>query len=239
MVTRHCLFNPARCKSAPNIWTRQLMYHPWQKWKSKQVFGLVENLRFKTLMFLMSGASTMQGAVLCLAQAAQFLFSGGQDSTIKVWQFDATSQAFQPLVSMHASSDKTSTCFHYSSRTLARQAQKAQSGMYSNKWHMIKRQLHRLQCILLASAEATVVICQHLFVFAHAGRLIVAALHNLLLTQHIMLHCMSDSSCSLVSRWDTDVGSRLTKVNWVSVLDVLTMGTTAVFMTTFAYICIE
>ena len=42
----------------------------------------------------------MQGAVLCLAQAAQYLFSGGQDSTIKVWQFDAASQAFQPWVSL-------------------------------------------------------------------------------------------------------------------------------------------
>ena len=41
----------------------------------------------------------VQGAVLCLEQAAQFLFSGGQDTTIKIWQFDATSQAFQPLVS--------------------------------------------------------------------------------------------------------------------------------------------
>ena len=41
----------------------------------------------------------LQGAVLCLAQAAQYLFSGGQDTTIKVWSFDATSQAFQPLVS--------------------------------------------------------------------------------------------------------------------------------------------
>lgn len=41
----------------------------------------------------------VQGAVLCLAQAAQLLFSGGQDTTIKVWSFDAASQAFQPLVS--------------------------------------------------------------------------------------------------------------------------------------------
>ena len=41
----------------------------------------------------------LQGAVLCLAQAAQLLFSGGQDTTIKVWGFDAASQAFQPLVS--------------------------------------------------------------------------------------------------------------------------------------------
>ena len=41
----------------------------------------------------------MQGAVLCLAQAAQFLFSGGQDTTIKVWRFDAATQDFQPLVS--------------------------------------------------------------------------------------------------------------------------------------------
>ena len=44
------------------------------------------------------GMLVMQGAVLCLAQAAQFLFSGGQDTTIKVWRFDADSQAFQPLV---------------------------------------------------------------------------------------------------------------------------------------------
>jgi hypothetical protein len=41
---------------------------------------------------------TVQGAVLCLAQAAQYLFSGGQDTTIKIWSFDAATQAFQPLV---------------------------------------------------------------------------------------------------------------------------------------------
>ncbi|KAL3132562.1 hypothetical protein ABBQ32_009100 [Trebouxia sp. C0010 RCD-2024] len=41
-----------------------------------------------------------RGAVLCLAQAAQLLFSGGQDTTIKVWSFDAASQAFQPLVEL-------------------------------------------------------------------------------------------------------------------------------------------
>ena len=40
----------------------------------------------------------MKGAVLCLAQAAQYLFSGGQDTTIKIWSFDAATQAFQPLV---------------------------------------------------------------------------------------------------------------------------------------------
>ncbi|DBA65769.1 TPA: hypothetical protein ACH3X2_002809 [Trebouxia sp. C0005] len=39
-----------------------------------------------------------RGAVLCLAQAAQYLFSGGQDTTIKIWSFDAATQAFQPLI---------------------------------------------------------------------------------------------------------------------------------------------
>lgn len=40
----------------------------------------------------------MQGPVLCLAQASLFLISGGQDATIKVWQFDVTVQKFAPLV---------------------------------------------------------------------------------------------------------------------------------------------
>ena len=43
----------------------------------------------------------VQGPILCLAQANVFLFSGGQDTTIKVWKFDTTAQAFQPLVCPH------------------------------------------------------------------------------------------------------------------------------------------
>ena len=60
--------------------------------------GLVSGFWLCSHVTLIVKFPPLQGAVLCLAQAAQFLFSGGQDTTIKVWQFDAASQAFQPLV---------------------------------------------------------------------------------------------------------------------------------------------
>jgi len=40
----------------------------------------------------------VQGQVLSLASAGEFLFSGGQDGTIAVWKFDAASQSFMSAV---------------------------------------------------------------------------------------------------------------------------------------------
>ena len=59
--------------------------------------------------------AAVQGPVLCLAQLDVFLFSGGQDTTIKVWKFDATAQAFQPMVcllALRSVSDNTSCHAH-------------------------------------------------------------------------------------------------------------------------------
>ena len=44
----------------------------------------------------------LQGQVLSLASAGEFLFSGGQDGTIAVWKFDAASQSFMSAVSSAA-----------------------------------------------------------------------------------------------------------------------------------------
>lgn len=40
----------------------------------------------------------VQGQVLCLAAAMDYLFSGGQDTTIRVWKFNAATSKFDPAV---------------------------------------------------------------------------------------------------------------------------------------------
>ena len=40
----------------------------------------------------------LQGQVLSLASAGEFLFSGGHDGTIAVWKFDPTTQTFVSAV---------------------------------------------------------------------------------------------------------------------------------------------
>lgn len=42
----------------------------------------------------------VQGQVLCLAAAMDYLFSGGQDTTIRVWKFNAATSTFDPAVKL-------------------------------------------------------------------------------------------------------------------------------------------
>ena len=46
-----------------------------------------------------TAVNLLQGQVLCLAATMDFLFSGGQDTSIRVWKFNTATSTFDPAVS--------------------------------------------------------------------------------------------------------------------------------------------